>query len=76
MAGMAEQWLKFMEDLNIIICGNGLDNNGLVHFNLICSSLKGEALCVFNDNKAVEQKAEMRDTHVHCLHAISEHVFP
>jgi hypothetical protein len=23
-----------MEDLNVIICGNGFDNNGLAHFNL------------------------------------------
>jgi hypothetical protein len=64
-----------MEDLNVIICGNGLNNNGPVCFNLTCSSIKGEALCIFND-KAVEQKEEMRDTHAQCLHAITVHVFP
>ncbi len=53
--GTTEQWLKFMEDLIVVICGNGLNNNGLVCFNLTCSSLKGEALHVFND-KAVEPK--------------------
>ena len=73
--GTAEQWLKFMEDLNIVIHGNGLNNNGLVCFNLTRSSLKGEALYVFND-KAAEQKEEIRDTHVQCLYAITEHVFP
>ena len=44
--GTAEQWLKFMEDVNIIIRGNGLDNYCLVHFNLTHSLLKGEALCL------------------------------
>jgi hypothetical protein len=72
---MAEQWLKCIEDLNVIIHGNGLDNNGPACFNLTRSSLKGEALCVFND-KAAEQKEEMRDTHVQCLHANMEHEFP
>jgi hypothetical protein len=64
-----------MEDLNVIIRGNGLDKNGSAHFNLTRSSLKGEALCVFND-KAVEQEEETRDTHIECLHAIMEQVFP
>jgi hypothetical protein len=45
--GTPEQWLKFIEDLNVVICGNGLNDNGLAHFNLICSSLKGKALFVF-----------------------------
>jgi hypothetical protein len=62
-------------DLNVIIHGNGLDKNGLTHFNLTRSSLKGEALCVFND-KAVEQEEETRDMHIKCLRAIMEHVFP
>jgi hypothetical protein len=45
---MPEQWLKFMEALNIfIICGNGLDKNGGVRFILTRSSLKSEALHVF-----------------------------
>jgi hypothetical protein len=75
--GTPEQWLKFMEDLdlNIVICGNGLDKNGSVHFNLTRSSLKGEALCVFS-NKAAEQEEETRDTHNKCLRAITEQVFP
>jgi hypothetical protein len=74
--GTPEQWLKFMEDLNLIICGNRLNNNGQAHFNLTCSSLnKGEALRVFN-NKAAEQKEEMRDTHIYCLCTITKHVFP
>jgi hypothetical protein len=73
--GTPEQWLKFMEDLNVIIRGNGLDKNGSTHFNLTRSSLKGEALCFFND-KAAEQEEETRDTHIECLHAIMEQVFP
>jgi hypothetical protein len=74
--GTAEQWQKFMEDLNIVIIwGNGLNNNSPACFNLTWSSLNGEALCIFND-KAAEQKEEMRDTHFQCLCAITEHVFP
>ncbi len=73
--GTPEQWLKFMEDLNIIIRGNGLDKNFSACFNLTRSSLKGGALCIFN-NKAVEQEEETRDTHIECLHAITEQVFP
>jgi hypothetical protein len=64
-----------MEDLNVIIHGNGLDKNGSTCFHLTCSSLKGEALCVFND-KAAEQEEETRDTHIECLRAIMEQVFP
>jgi hypothetical protein len=37
--------------------------------------LKGEALHVFN-HKAAEQKEKIKDTHVQCLWAIMEHVFP
>jgi hypothetical protein len=73
--GTPEQWLKFMEDLNVIIRGNGLDKNGLAHFNLTRSSLKGEALCIFND-KAAEQEEETRDTHINCRRAIMEQMFP
>jgi hypothetical protein len=72
--GMPEQWLKFMEALNVVIRGNGLNENGCVRFNLTRSSLKGEALCVFND-KAVEQKEEMKDTHIKCLRTVTEHIF-
>ena len=64
-----------MEALNVVISGNGLDENGCVHFNLTRSSLKGEALCIFND-KAAEQEKETKDTHIKCLRAITEHVFP
>jgi hypothetical protein len=74
--GTPRQWLKLMEALNIVIRGNGLDKNGRVHFNLTRSSLiKGEALHVFND-KAMEQEEEMKDSHIKCLHAITEHIFP
>ncbi len=73
--GMPKQWLKFMEALNVVICGNGLDENGRAHFNLTRSSLKVEALCIFND-KAAEQKEETKDTHIKCLCAIMEHIFP
>jgi hypothetical protein len=74
--GTPEQWLKFMEDLNVIVIrGNGLDKNGSACFNLTRSSLKGEALCVFND-KAAEQEEETKDTHIQCLRAIAEQVFP
>jgi hypothetical protein len=72
---MPEQWLKFMENHNVVICGNGLDENDHACFNLTCSSLKGEALCIFND-KAVEQETETKDTHIKCLQAVMEHVFP
>jgi hypothetical protein len=64
-----------MEDLNVIICGNGLNDNGCACFNLTHSSLKGESLCVFND-KAAEQKEETKDAHIQCLWTILEHVFP
>jgi hypothetical protein len=64
-----------MEALNVIIHGNRLNENGCVHFNLTCSSLKGEALHVFND-KVVEQEEEMKDTHIKCICAITEHIFP
>jgi hypothetical protein len=73
--GTPEQWLKFMENLNVVIRGNELDENGRAHFNLTRSSLKGEALCVFND-KVVEQKEETKDTHIKCLRAVTEQVFP
>jgi hypothetical protein len=73
--GIPEQWLKFMEALNVDICGNGLNQNGHAHFNLTRSSVKGEALHVFND-KAAEQETKTKDTHIKCLHTIMEHVFP
>jgi uncharacterized protein YdgA (DUF945 family) len=57
------------------VAGNGLDENGgRAPFNLTCSSLKGEALRIFND-KAAEQEEETKDTHIKCLHAITEHIF-
>jgi hypothetical protein len=72
--GMPEQWLKFMEALNVVIRGNGLDDNGCVCFNLTHSSLKGEALRVFND-KAAEQKEETKDTHIKfSLHHFRTHI--
>jgi hypothetical protein len=43
-----------------------LDNDGLEHFNVTRSLLKGKALHVFND-KTREQKEETKDTHVQCL---------
>jgi hypothetical protein len=73
--GMPEQWLKFMENLNVVISGNGLDENGRAHFNLTRSSLKGDALHIFND-KAAEQEKETKDSHIKCLRAIMEQVFP
>jgi hypothetical protein len=38
--GIAEQWLKFKDKLNIVIHGNGLNNDGLAHFNVTQSLLK------------------------------------
>jgi hypothetical protein len=73
--GTPEQWLKFMENLNVVIRGNGLNENGHAHFNLTRSSLKGDALCIFND-KAAEQEEETKDSHIKCLCAITEQVFP
>jgi hypothetical protein len=64
-----------MDKLNIVIQGNGLNNDCLALFNITCSLLKGEALHVFND-KAAEQEEKTKDTHVQCLQAIMEHVFP
>jgi hypothetical protein len=58
--GTAEQWLKLMEKLNIVIHGSGLDNDSPACFNMTCSLLKGEALHVFND-KAAEQKERRCD---------------
>jgi hypothetical protein len=49
--------------------------NGSARFNLTRSSLKGEALRIFND-KAAEQEEETKDTHIQCLRAIMEQVFP
>ncbi len=63
-----------MDRLNLVIHGNGLDNDGPAHFNVTCSLLKGKALCIFND-KAAEQKEETTDSHIQCLQAITEHVF-
>jgi hypothetical protein len=73
--GMPEQWLRFMENLNVVIRGNGLDENGHARFNLTRSSLKGDALRIFND-KAAEQEKETKDSHIKCLCAIMEQVFP
>ena len=64
-----------MENLNMVICGNGLDKNGHACFNLTRSSLKGEALHIFND-KAAEQENKTKDTHIKCLRATTEQVFP
>jgi hypothetical protein len=64
-----------MENLNVVIRGNGLDENGRARFNLTRSSLKGEALCTFND-KAAEQESETKDSHIKCLRAVTEQVFP
>ena len=64
-----------MDRLNLVIHGIGLDNDCPPSFNVTCSSLKGEALCIFND-KSVEQKEETTDSHIQCLQAITEHVFP
>jgi hypothetical protein len=54
---------------------SNVNKNGSAHFNLTCSSLKAEALCIFND-KAAEQEEETRDTHFQCLRVITEQVFP
>jgi hypothetical protein len=40
--GTPEQWLKFMEDLNIVIHGNGLDKNGSACFNRTASAICAE----------------------------------
>jgi hypothetical protein len=64
--GTAEQWLKFMDKLNIVIEGNGLNNERTACFNVTHFLLKGEALHVFN-HKAAEQKEKIKDTHVQCL---------
>jgi hypothetical protein len=71
--GTPEQWLKFMEDLNVVICGNGLDNNGLVCFNLTRASLKGEALCVFKQNKKKKAKKKQR-THILNVFMLSQNM--
>jgi hypothetical protein len=73
--GTPEQWLKFMENLNVVIRGNGLDENGRARFNLTRSSLKGEALHTFND-KVAEQESKTKDSHIKCLCTITEQVFP
>jgi hypothetical protein len=73
--GMPEQWLKFIVNLDVVIRGNGLDENGCACFNLTCSSLKGDALHIFND-KVAEQEKETKDSHIKCCCAITEQVFP
>jgi hypothetical protein len=73
--GMPEQWLKFIVNLNVVIRGNGLNENGCVRFNLTRSSLKGDALHIFND-KVAEQEKETKDSHIKCCCAITEQVFP
>jgi hypothetical protein len=46
-----------------------------VHFNLTHSLLKGDALHIFND-KVAEQEKETKDAHIKCCCAITEQVFP
>jgi hypothetical protein len=73
--GMPEQWLKFMENLNVVIHGNGLDENGHARFNPTRPSLKGDVRHIFN-NQAEEQEKETKDSHIKCLCTIMEQVFP
>jgi hypothetical protein len=63
-----------MENLNVVIHGNGLNNNGPACFNLTCSLLKDEAFCVFKNDKAAEQEKETKDTHIKCLCAITDKI--
>jgi len=74
-SGTAEQWLKFKAKLMIVINGNGLNEDGPALFLLTCSSLKGEALRVFQD-KAKELKEVTKENHIKCLQAVTKHVFP
>jgi hypothetical protein len=74
--GMPEQWFKFMENLNVVLCGNGLDENGCARFNLTHSSLKGDVLHIFNDKAAEQQEKKTKNSHIKCLRAITEQVFP
>jgi hypothetical protein len=47
----------------------------VLQFNTFFSLLKGDVLRIFNDNVA-EQEKETKDSHIKCLHAIMEQVFP
>jgi hypothetical protein len=47
---------KFIDKLKIVIYGNGLNNDSPVHFNVTRSSLKGKALCIFNDKATWNKK--------------------
>jgi hypothetical protein len=59
----------------VVIRGNGLNENGRAHFNLTRSSLKSDALHIFN-HKAAEQEKETKDSHIECLRTVMEQVFP
>jgi hypothetical protein len=47
----------------------------VLQFNTFFSLLKGDVLHIFNDN-AAEQEKETKDSHIKCLRAIMEQVFP
>jgi hypothetical protein len=69
---------KSISNLSLTVLLNNRSNSWRTSTSsfLANSSLKGEALCIFND-KAVEQEEEMRDTHIKCLCAITEQtMFP
>ncbi len=56
--GMPKQWLKFMEALNVVICGNGLDENGRAHIKCLCAIMEH----IFpKDNLLLKQKTYMHN---------------
>ena len=73
--GTPEEWLRFKNKIKIVTDGNGLQKDGPALFNVTRSSLQGEALRVFND-AAAQLKETTKDTHLKCLRAVTEHVFP
>jgi hypothetical protein len=78
-SGKPEEWLNFQTKLRIVIWGNGLDENSLLHFNLSCTLLKDEAFHVFNeqDNKLTENKKTVRRTRqtIFCVFVQSQKMF-
>jgi hypothetical protein len=57
-----------------LLCGNGLGINGCECFNLTRSSLKGEALCVFNDKAAEQKERDERYSYQMSLHCYGTHI--
>jgi hypothetical protein len=70
---MPEQWLKFMENLNVIIHDNGLDKNGRACFNLTRSSLNPTVKSIL-PNIHTKRSASSPIQHDLCLPSFSKFI--